>query len=103
MLCHVFLSQVEYKIVCFILGTQHVYLYTQQYQHVFVCTLDVAVDTQHEHLCSWIYSSCVCINNFNLIGWTKLVVYTILFLCKQHQMLCKLRLQLPMILESFLF
>ena len=37
-------------------------------QHVFVRTLDVAVDTQHKHLCSWIYSSCLCINNFNLIG-----------------------------------
>ena len=35
-------------------------------QHVFVGTLDVAVDTQHKHLCSWIYSSCLCINNFNL-------------------------------------
>ena len=71
-------------------------------QHVFVRTQDVVVDTQQNQLCLWIYRLCLCINNFNLIGWIKLVVYTTLLLCKQHQMLCKLCLQLPMILESFL-
>ena len=37
-------------------------------QHVFVRTLDVVIDTQGKHLCLWMYSSCLCINNFNLIG-----------------------------------
>ena len=56
---------------------------------MFVRKLDVVVNTQHKHLCSWIYSSCLCINNYNLIGSTKLVVYTTLFLCKQLKMLCE--------------
>ena len=37
-------------------------------QHAFMHTLDVVVYTQQKHLCSWIYSSCLCTNNFNLIG-----------------------------------
>ena len=64
------------------------------------CTLDVVVDTQHKHLCLWMYNSCLCINNFNLIAEQNL-------LCIQHyfcvnNIKCCVCLQLPMISENFL-